>query len=298
VATATTTRPSRRKADAVLDPAVDLARAAAEETAEIPAHVGEHVGTVTLEDRLVEHRFAAAMAGYQGWVWSVVLARVPRGRTATVCEVALLPADGAILAPPWLPWAERIRPGDVGPGDVLPFVADDPRLAPGWEPSGDPEVDEVAIDELALARTRILSADGVAEAAQRWYDGASGPRSASAQAASDACLTCGYLVPLQGALGQLFGVCTNPWSPDDGRVVAFDHGCGAHSETDVPAHPSDWPAPHPVVDEVSIEVVEVERPAPPADDAPAEPAEAAAAPAAGDEPAAADEPAADAAADA
>lgn len=253
------TRPARRKTDVVLDAAIDLARAAAEAIAEVPAHVGEHLGTVTVEDRLVEHRFAAAMGGYQGWAWTVTLARVPRGRTATVCEAELLPGDGAILAPEWLPWSERIRPGDIGPGDVLPFVADDPRLTAGWEPSGDEEVDAVAIGELALARTRILSEDGIEEAAQRWYDGAAGPRSESAKAASDACLSCGYLVPLQGALGQVFGVCTNPWSPDDGKVVAFEHGCGAHSETDVPARPSDWPAPNPVIDEVRIEVVDVPR---------------------------------------
>lgn len=256
------TRPARRKADPVLDAAVEIARASAEDVAEVAAHVGEHLGTFTVEDRLVEHRFAATMPGYRGWAWTVTLARVPRGRTATVCEVELLPGDGAILAPEWLPWSERIRPGDVGPGDVLPFVADDPRLAPGWEPSGDDELDAVAIGELALARARVLSEDGIAEAAQRWYDGAAGPRSASAQAATDSCLSCGYLVPLQGSLGQLFGVCTNPWSPDDGRVVAFDHGCGAHSETDVPARPSDWPAPHPLIDEARIDVVTLERPAP------------------------------------
>lgn len=267
MATATATRPVRRKPDPVLEGAVDLAREAAESIAEEREHVGEHLGTLVLEDRLVEHRFAAAMAGYQGWVWTVTLARVPRGRTATVCETHLLPADGAILAPEWLPWSERLRPGDVGPGDVLPFVPDDPRLEAGWVPSGDDEVDEVAIGELALARARVLSDDGIGEAAQRWYDGASGPRSAAAQAASDPCLTCGYLVPLQGSLGQVFGVCTNPWSPDDGRVVAFDHGCGAHSETDVAPMPSQWPAPHAVIDESAIEIVELERPAPPTDDA-------------------------------
>jgi hypothetical protein len=28
----------------------------------------------------------------------------------------------------------------------------------------------------------------------------------------------------------VFGVCSNEYSPSDGRVVSYDHGCGAHSE--------------------------------------------------------------------
>jgi hypothetical protein len=28
----------------------------------------------------------------------------------------------------------------------------------------------------------------------------------------------------------MFGACANVYAPDDGRVVAGDHGCGAHSE--------------------------------------------------------------------
>ncbi len=56
-------------------------------------------------------------------------------------------------------------------------------------------------------------------------------------------------------MGQLFGVCANEWSPDDGKVVSLDHGCGAHSETDVEAHSTDWPAPAPLIDENEVEQV-------------------------------------------
>jgi hypothetical protein len=34
-------------------------------------------------------------------------------------------------------------------------------------------------------------------------------------------------------LGSAFGACTNALSPADGKVVALNFGCGAHSETDV-----------------------------------------------------------------
>ncbi|ACZ31936.1 hypothetical protein Xcel_2929 [Xylanimonas cellulosilytica DSM 15894] len=253
-----TTRPTK---EVLLVGAVELARAAAVEVAESASDVGEHVGAVVDGERLVSHRFAAAMAGYQGWSWVVTLARVPRGRNATVCEVELLPGDGALLAPDWLPWSERLRPGDIGPGDTLPFKADDPRLEPGWEPTGDPEQDEVAIDELALARTRVLSPTGRAEAAQRWYRGSRGPTAAGAVRSPAECLSCGFLIPLAGELGQLFGVCANEWSPDDGKVVSLDHGCGAHSETDVEPGHTDWPAADPLIDETTLELVDL--PAPP-----------------------------------
>ncbi|MBE9927525.1 DUF3027 domain-containing protein [Cellulosimicrobium cellulans] len=246
---------ARAARDAVLTGAVELARAAAQEVAESPEDVGEHLGTVAEADRLISHRFACTMRGYRGWHWTVTLARVPRGRTATVCEVELLPGDGALLAPSWLPWSERLRPGDVGPGDVLPFRADDPRLEPGYVPTGDEEQDAVAIEELALARARVLSPQGRDEAAERWYRGSRGPTTRGAVAAAADCGSCGFLVPLQGSLGQVFGVCANEWSPDDGKVVSLDHGCGAHSETDVEPQRSEWPDADPLVDELHVEIV-------------------------------------------
>ncbi len=241
--------------DAVLGSAVELAREVAIELAEDPSDVGEYLGLVVEGERLVSHRFASAARGYRGWEWTVTVARVPRGRTATVCEAELLPGPDAVLGQAWLPWSERIRPGDIGPGDVLPFKADDPRLEPGWTPTGDPELDDVAIDELALARVRVLSPQGRDEAADRWYRGAHGPTSAGALASAAACGSCGFLVPLQGSLGTVFGVCANQWSPDDGTVVSIDHGCGAHSETDSETPPTDWPAPDPLIDEMSLELV-------------------------------------------
>lgn len=240
--------------DAVLGAAVELAREAAGEIAEHPADVGEHLGYTVYADRLVAHQFACTARGYRGWAWTVTLSRVPRARTATVCEAVLLPGDDAILAPDWLPWDERVRPGDIGPGDVLPFRADDPRLEPGWTPTGDPELDEVAIDELALARARVLSPVGLTEAAERWYRGRQGPATAGSVASAEGCLTCGFLVPLQGRLGTVFGVCANEWSPDDGKIVALEHGCGAHSQTDVEARPSEWPEPLPSAEVLDVEV--------------------------------------------
>lgn len=229
--------------DAVLSTAVELARSAAQEVAEIPDLVGEHLGVVVEGERLLAHRFASNAPGYRGWTWTVTLARVPRGRSATVCEVDLLPDGAALLAPPWVPWSERLRPGDLGPGDALPFVPDDDRLDPGYAATGDVDDDRVAIDDLGLGRERVLSRVGRAEAAGRWYLGSHGPTAPVAVAAEQPCSTCGFLVLMAGSLRSVFGVCTNEWSPDDGQVVSMDHGCGAHSQTDVAVLATDWPAP-------------------------------------------------------
>ena len=32
---------------------------------------------------------------------------------ATICEVGLLPGDDALIAPDWVPWADRVRPEDL-----------------------------------------------------------------------------------------------------------------------------------------------------------------------------------------
>lgn len=220
--------------DATLTGAVDVARAAAEEIAD-PGAVGPHVGVRMEAERLATHLFDCTAPAYRGWTWAVTVTRVARSRSVTICETHLLPGDGALLAPEWVPYAQRLTGDDVGPGDVLPIVVDDPRLEPGFEATGDEDVDAMALWELGLGRHRVLSAQGRQEAAQRWYDGDHGPTAEAATKASAACSTCGFYVPTAGILRRLFGVCANVCSPSDGRIVALDHGCGAHSETDVQA---------------------------------------------------------------
>ena len=55
--------------------------------------------------------------------------------------------------------------------------------------------------------------------------------------------------------GTVFGVCANEWSPDDGKVVSLDHGCGAHSETGNEPVPTEWPESAPLIDELRIDVI-------------------------------------------
>ena len=242
------------KDDAVLAAALDLAREAAESIAEAGT-VGEHLGLEMVDERLATHYFACTAKAYPGWRWAITVARVPRAKSATVCETNLVPGDGALLSPAWLPYADRLAPGDLGAGDVLPYAEDDPLLEAGFEATGDEEVDELAVFELGLGRTRVLSAEGREAAAQRWYAGENGPHSEVAEKAPAPCSTCGYFLPMAGALRSFFGVCANAWSPSDGRVVSLDHGCGAHSEVDAPAPESLVEAGQPLVDELAFDPV-------------------------------------------
>lgn len=226
------TRIARPKADKVLMEAVEVARSAAVEISSTQ-DVGEHLGVVMLDERLAMHQFVCERKGYAGWHWSISLARAPRAKVATVCETNLLPGDRSVLAPDWLPYAERLAPGDVGVDDVTPFIEEDPRLVAGFEATGDEEVDQVGFVELGLGRPRVLSAEGRDEAAQRWYDGSHGPTAEVAIKAPANCNTCGFFIPMAGALRSVFGVCAGEWSPSDGTVVSLDHGCGAHSEIDL-----------------------------------------------------------------
>ncbi|MFE9769831.1 DUF3027 domain-containing protein [Streptomyces sp. NPDC005808] len=279
---AATTR--SRTPDRLCAEAVDLARAAAEEAA-APGVVGEHVELVSEGDRVVTHFFECKEMGYRGWRWAVTVARASRAKLVTLSETVLLPGPDSILAPEWVPWSERLRPGDLGPGDLLPTDAEDLRLEPGYTgedepPPNSPLSEEMAelveaedaevsgvtpadlllapmrgsiasvAEELGLRRARVLSRYGLHVAADRWEEGY-GPKTPMAQAAPASCVSCGFLNRIGGSLGQAFGVCANEFSPADGHVVSLAYGCGGHSEAAVmPAPPR--PAPH-VIDETRVD---------------------------------------------
>ena len=300
-----------RARTAVLDQAcveaADLARSAAEELAGAGC-VGDHVGVVADDERVVTHLFSNTDRAYVGWRWAVTVSRASRAKNVTVNEAVLLPGPDSLLAPDWVPWSERVRPGDLGVGDLLPAATNEERLVSVSMLEGDDGVldwdDSASWDqgrELAASlgmsagatgaaeaqpgtspagasvasagpltaedgetagsggtpgrRTRVLSAIGRDEAAIRWYSSEHGPGTPLARAAPGPCVTCGFLIPLAGPLGRVFGVCANEYAPDDGRVVSLDHGCGAHSEALFA--PAGAGAIVPVIDEVGYDLVDM-----------------------------------------
>lgn len=225
--------------------------------------VGDHAGVRPEGDRLVTHEFDCTQPGYQGWRWSVTVTRAARQRTVTVNEIVLLPGPDAVVAPGWTPYKERIQPGDMSPGDLLPVEEGDSRLAPGYL-VGDPDVDALVdpgtvrsvAQEIGFGREQVLSVEGRDDAAQRWYEGDHGPETPLARQAPGECRTCGFMVRLSGPLSSLFGVCANAMANDDGRVVSYDHGCGAHSMATLGRAAGPVPIASPVFDTVTVDDVE------------------------------------------
>lgn len=230
-----------------LTAAVEVARAAAQEEAAAggdpvgPAlalgppgdePVGPYSGHEVEGLAAVTHYFDSNYPGYVGWRWAVTVSSAGPDDPVTVSEVVLLPGSDALTAPKWLPWSERVLPGDLSAGDLLPSSPHDHRLAPGHLTSDDSAPEELARPD-EFGRSRVMSKQGRLEAAQRWYEGDFGPNSEMARLAPGSCGTCGFLLYLGGSMSAAFGVCGNGVSPADGRVVHVEFGCGAHSEAEV-----------------------------------------------------------------
>ncbi|WP_433876086.1 DUF3027 domain-containing protein [Sinomonas atrocyanea] len=105
------------KPDAFLAAAVDAARAALADVAR-PEDIGEHVAAKSEGERVVTHLFESLLPGYRGWQWFVTVARTSRSKVVTVSEVGLVPSKDSVLAPEWVPWADRVRPEDRARADA------------------------------------------------------------------------------------------------------------------------------------------------------------------------------------
>ena len=211
---------------------LELARSAAIADAGNPELVGADVSVEIDDDaRLETYLFEAHLAGYKGWRWCVTIAKVDKKSEPTICDVVVLPGPDALLAPEWVAYRDRIQPGDVGVGDIVPSALDDTRLVPSVHSLiADEELDAMQVFDLGLGRARVMSIEGRDQASKRWYESDRGPQSPIAQAAPKPCSSCAFFVPISGSLRASFGVCANAISPEDARVVSVDHGCGAHSE--------------------------------------------------------------------
>ncbi|MEN9752280.1 MAG: hypothetical protein RLZZ600_1327 [Actinomycetota bacterium] len=72
-----------------------------------PSSVGNFIGRVDAEDGSYSLLFECLLQGYPGWQWNVSLAEVD-GDDPTVLEAELLPTEGALVAPDWVPWSQRL----------------------------------------------------------------------------------------------------------------------------------------------------------------------------------------------
>lgn len=259
--------------DTTLDPQA-IAKAVAIEVADEDNQVGDFVEAIDLGDDVTDFRFETRVRGYEGWQWSVTLYHDVELDHWTVNESSLVPKDRALRPPAWIPWKDRLEPTDLAVTDSIGTEPDDPRLEEGFRatdagegaPAETPEMSETsetskedvedAVQEFELSRRHVLTPLGRAQTAKRWYEGPRGPKSLSTKTADgNPCSTCGFFIPLKGELNLLFGVCANKWSPDDGRVVSVDHGCGEHSEIEPPEPSHLWVQSKPAFDDLHIDII-------------------------------------------
>ncbi|MCU1581140.1 MAG: hypothetical protein QOK46_788 [Microbacteriaceae bacterium] len=99
--------PDATAPDATVTPAdFDLGRAALLEITTADT-IGDNAGSIDEGEGVVSVHFETTLAGYPGWHWTVSIARV-NGEEPSVLETELLPGDGALLAPDWTPWIDRL----------------------------------------------------------------------------------------------------------------------------------------------------------------------------------------------
>lgn len=69
--------------------------------------VGNYLRTDEEEPGLRSYIFESTLRGYVGWFWSVTIYQ-PEGQEPTISEVVMMPGEGALVAPKWIPWSERL----------------------------------------------------------------------------------------------------------------------------------------------------------------------------------------------
>ncbi|WP_306894315.1 DUF3027 domain-containing protein [Agromyces albus] len=133
--------PTPAVADEVLLASVDLARRALLDVT--PAQtVGSVVGHLVEDEHVLTLHFAADLAGYPGWHWSVTIARVGVDDEATVLETELMPGESALVAPDWVPWSERLADYQAAQEAIAAAVSE------AEQAEGDDEDDDEELDEL------------------------------------------------------------------------------------------------------------------------------------------------------
>ncbi|MBB3158924.1 hypothetical protein FHS07_002642 [Microbacterium proteolyticum] len=143
--------------DERLTGAHDLALAALREIT--PADtVGPAAGYTAEDDGAVSLRFHTRLSGYPGWFWTVSVAVVD-GADPTVLEVELLPGDGALLAPDWVPWATRLAEYQAAQVAAAAIDEDDDEDLDDDEDDTDDEADDD--EDEPKARFHAGDLDGV-----------------------------------------------------------------------------------------------------------------------------------------
>ncbi|MFM1819087.1 MAG: hypothetical protein RIS61_685, partial [Actinomycetota bacterium] len=109
-------------------------------------HVGMAIDVIIEQSEdpqvsLESHTFECMAPAYPGWYWAVTVASIDGQSEKTVSEINLLPGSSALFPQSWKPWADRVLPGDLEAGDILPTDENDKRLTAGFTGLDDLDTD-------------------------------------------------------------------------------------------------------------------------------------------------------------
>ena len=110
--------------------------------------IGDPAGEVVESDGVVSVLFECALPGYPGWKWTVSVSTLPDAEPS-VLEVELMPAEGALLSPDWVPWSDRLaeyKAAQIAAGEIVDD-SDDADDDSDDESDDDDESDETDDDE-------------------------------------------------------------------------------------------------------------------------------------------------------
>jgi len=110
--------------------------------------IGDPAGEVSEGDGVVSVLFECALPGYPGWKWTVSVASLPDAEPS-VLEVELMPGEGALLSPDWVPWSDRLaeyKAAQIAAGEEVDD-ADDTDDESDDDVDDDSEEDESDDDE-------------------------------------------------------------------------------------------------------------------------------------------------------
>lgn len=112
-----------------------------------PSDTFENAPSVTRVEGVATVTFPSLLPGYPGWAWTVSLSDV-NDMEPGVLEVELMPGEGALLAPDWVPWADRLE--EYLLHEKVIAIHDDPEESDDDDDDDDFEddVDGVDIDQL------------------------------------------------------------------------------------------------------------------------------------------------------
>ena len=111
------------------------------------ATIGDFVGTTDEGDGVTSLLFASAQPGYPDWLWTVSVAQVD-GAEPTVLEAELMPAQGALLAPDWVPWSDRLAEYKAAQAQSGDAEADDDESDGDDDDESDDDDDDLGNDVL------------------------------------------------------------------------------------------------------------------------------------------------------